>query len=228
MQLSTQKLKALRSEKGWSQEVLAKASGLSARTIQRIEADGKASAESTLAIASVFDTSPQALIATSEEIEVNWTRKSIMKNLLALIIISGATAMLLLLAGEISLFLDGASIIFLVLFLYAATIVAFGTDGMIKSLVGLRYLFTDEIAGGNHGKYLYQVYNSQVKFLYGGALVGLVIGSIAILGNIDTYENFIYQRASAVNLIVLLYAAVLAESIFRPLSFKFKTCDIIS
>ncbi len=227
MQLSTSKLKTLRRDKGWSQEVLAKASGLSARTIQRIESDGKASAESTLAIASVINMPPQSLIATSKEIEVNWKRKIIMKNFLALLIISGVIGMLFVLAGSIDLFMDVASALFLVLFLYAATIIAFGTDGLFKSLLGLKYLFTDEMVGGSQARYLSELYISQVKFLYGGALIGLIIGAIAILGNVDTYENFVFQRASAVNLIVLLYAALLAETLFRPLSLKLKTCDTL-
>lgn len=227
MQLSTNKLKTLRKERGWSQEVLAKATGLSARTIQRIESDGKASAESSLAIASVFNLTPQSLKATSEEIKVNWKRKSIVKNFIALLIISGAIGMLLFFSGSSKLFVDEASALFLVLFLYAATIIAFGTDSMLKSVIGLKYLFTDEIIGGEQAKYLSELYASQVKFLYGGALVGLLIGAIAILGNIDTYENFVFQRASSVNLIVLFYAALLAETIFRPLSLKFKTCDML-
>ena len=37
MQISPEKIKHFRKENGWSQEVLAKASGLSLRTIQRIE-----------------------------------------------------------------------------------------------------------------------------------------------------------------------------------------------
>ena len=190
--ISTSKLKTVRREKGWSQDVLAKATGLSVRTIQRIEADGKASAESTLALASVFNLSPQALKATSKEIEVNWTRKIIMKNMVALLIISGAIGMLIILGASVKFYMDAASCIFLILFLYAATIVTFGTSGMFKSLAGLKYLFTEEMIGGSQAKYLGELYSSQVKFLYGGAFIGLIIGSIAILGNIDTYENFVF------------------------------------
>jgi transcriptional regulator with XRE-family HTH domain len=226
--LSINKLKALRHDNGWSQEVLAKASGLSVRTIQRIEADGKASAESTLAIASVFNVSPQALKATSNEIKVNWTRKNIMKNVVALLVISGAIILLMYLAGSPYLFLDAASGLFLILFLYAATIVSFGTHGMFKSVTGLKYLFGDEIVGGSQAQYLASLYKSQVKFLYGGAFVGLILGAIAIYGNIDTYEGFIFQRAWAVNLIVLFYAAILSEGLFRPLSIKLDTCDMKS
>ncbi len=228
MFLSTNKLKTLRTEKSWSQEVLAKASGLSVRTIQRIEADGKASAESTLALASVFNLSPQALKATSDEIEVNWTRKTIMKNIVALVIISGVIGLLIFFAGGLNNFIDCASALFLILFLYAATIIAFGTDGMFKSVLGLKYLFSDEMKGGVQAQYLALLYKSQVKFLYGGALIGLMIGSIAINGNIDTYENFVFNRAWAVNLIVLFYAAILSEGVFRPLSIKLATCDIKS
>ncbi|WP_019028083.1 helix-turn-helix domain-containing protein [Colwellia piezophila] len=226
MFISTNKLKTVRREKGWSQEVLAKASGLSVRTIQRIEANGKASAESTLAIASVFDLSPQALQATSDEIEVNWTRKMIMKNIFALLVISGAIAMLIILGASAKFYLDVASAIYLVLFLYAATIITFGTHGMFKSLTGLKYLFTEEMVGGAQAQYLATLYASQVKFLYGGALIALMIGTIAILGNIDTYDNVTYQTAFAVNLVVLFYAAVLSEGVFRPLSIKLATCDM--
>lgn len=226
MYISTGKLKALRSEKGWSQEVLAKASGLSVRTIQRIEANGKASAESVLSITAVFDLSPQVLQATSDEIEVTWTRKMIMKNLLALFVISGAIIMLLVLGAGAKFYIDVASALYLILFLYAATIITFGTQGMFKSLIGLKYLFTEEMVGGTQAQYLASLYTSQVKFLYGGAFIGLIIGTIAILGNVDTYENFTYQRAFAVNLVVLFYAAVLSEGVFRPLSIKLASCDM--
>ncbi|MBQ4810060.1 transcriptional regulator [Pseudoalteromonas luteoviolacea] len=226
MYLSTNKLKTLRSENGWSQEVLARSTGLSVRTIQRIEAEGKASAESTLALASVFNLSPQALKATSNEIEVNWTRRMIMKNLLALLLISGAIVMLIILGASVKNYIDVVSGIFLILFLYSATIVTFGSSGFIKSLCGLKYLFTEEMNGGSQAKHLSEVYESQIKFLYGGALVGMIAGAIAIFGNIDNYENFALLRALAVNLVVLFYAAILSECVFRPLSIKLKTCDI--
>ena len=76
--LSLIKLKNLRSENGFSQETLAKASGLSVRTIQRIESNGKASAESLISIASVLNVSPVSLKAENSEIEVSWTKKNIL------------------------------------------------------------------------------------------------------------------------------------------------------
>lgn len=49
-------LRKLRLEKGWSQEQLADASGVSTRTIQRIERGGTASLESLKCFAAVFET----------------------------------------------------------------------------------------------------------------------------------------------------------------------------
>jgi len=52
----------LRVQRGWSQEQLAELTGLSARTIQRIERGHKASAESLKAIAAVFEVDLSALM----------------------------------------------------------------------------------------------------------------------------------------------------------------------
>ena len=49
-------------EKGWSQEELAQHSGLSTRTIQRIENGQRASLESLKCLAAVFDTSVSTLM----------------------------------------------------------------------------------------------------------------------------------------------------------------------
>jgi transcriptional regulator with XRE-family HTH domain len=56
-------IKYLREERAWSQEHLAAVTGLSARTIQRLEADGKASHESRLALAAAFGVEPVELNA---------------------------------------------------------------------------------------------------------------------------------------------------------------------
>lgn len=226
MFLSKTKLKTIRNEKGWSQEVVAKISGLSVRTIQRIEADGKASPESTLAIASVFNLSPKELLAPTNELEVNWTRKMIVKNLIALMIVSGAIGGLMWLGANIYFFMDAPSVLYIVFFLYAATIISFGTDGTLKSFIGLKYLFTDELQGGEHAQYLSEVFRSQIKFCYGGAFIGLIVGSISTQSNIATLENLAIHQAYAVNLILLFYAAVISEVVLRPLSVKLKTCDM--
>ena len=63
MAISGERIKALREAKAWSQAHLAEAAGLSLRTVQRVEAEGAASAETRLAIASALSVSVDALNA---------------------------------------------------------------------------------------------------------------------------------------------------------------------
>ena len=53
--INSELVKILRNEKTWSQDHLASVSGLSLRTIQRIEKEGKCSLDSKRALASVFE-----------------------------------------------------------------------------------------------------------------------------------------------------------------------------
>lgn len=55
MKIDTALIKQLREQRAWSQEHLASVAGLSLRTVQRVEADGSASAETRMAIASALD-----------------------------------------------------------------------------------------------------------------------------------------------------------------------------
>lgn len=54
MKIDSNLVKKHREARAWSQDHLAKVSGLSLRTIQRVEAEGSASAETKMALASVF------------------------------------------------------------------------------------------------------------------------------------------------------------------------------
>ena len=54
MKLDVRLIRQLREDRGWSQEQLAAVSGLSARTVQRLETGGSASLESRSALAAAF------------------------------------------------------------------------------------------------------------------------------------------------------------------------------
>ena len=60
-------VKQLRRDKSWTQEQLAEVSGVSLRTIQRIEKQGVCSLESRQALASVFEISASELQVDEEE-----------------------------------------------------------------------------------------------------------------------------------------------------------------
>jgi transcriptional regulator with XRE-family HTH domain len=55
MKINGEAVRALREQKSWSQEHLADASGLSVRTVRRVEMENVASAETRLALAAALD-----------------------------------------------------------------------------------------------------------------------------------------------------------------------------
>ena len=55
MNINGEAVRALRERKSWSQEHLASASGLSVRTVQRVEMENAASPETRLALAAALD-----------------------------------------------------------------------------------------------------------------------------------------------------------------------------
>lgn len=225
MLLDSNKLKQVRKEKGWSQELLAKASGLSLRTIQRIETDGRASAESFLSISSALELSPNVLHSSLDKLSVNWTRKMIMNGAIGLSVISAAIGMLFLLGGKANIFIDWYGLGFLVAFVYAATIISFGVTGLIRSLSGFKYLFAHEIIGGKPASYLTKIYQSQILFCYSAAILAFFIGCVAIHGNVELQDTQSWHKGYAVNTLVLVYAVMFCETILRPLKIKFESCD---
>ncbi|HEU4654644.1 MAG TPA: helix-turn-helix transcriptional regulator [Steroidobacteraceae bacterium] len=67
MNISSEKVRRLREGKSWSQEHLASASGVSVRTVQRVEAEGLGSAETRLALASALNVAASELLLRSPE-----------------------------------------------------------------------------------------------------------------------------------------------------------------
>ncbi|MAP96486.1 MAG: transcriptional regulator [Ponticaulis sp.] len=65
MLLVSETVKDLRTKSGWTQQHLAEICDVSVRTIQRVEKDGVASMETTLALASVFDVEKTVLLMDS-------------------------------------------------------------------------------------------------------------------------------------------------------------------
>ena len=144
-----------------------------------------------------------------------------MQSAFAVVIVIGAISMLAKLAGEISIFMDTASLVFLLLFMYACTVIAYGSTGMIKSIIGLKYLFASDIADTPSSQFLALIFKKQIVFIYGGAFIALLLGSIAIHANVS--ESLVFHRAYAVNLLILLYAAIFSEGVLRPLVAKLES-----
>jgi len=225
--LSPERVKYFRKDNGWSQELLAKASGLSLRTIQRAEKDGNSSVETQLALSAAFDISPKELSHISPSIDVHWKRKNIMQSLIALIVVCGSIVMLFMLSGNISMFIDFYSILFLTLFTYSSTVIAFGSHGLFKSIKGLGYLFASEISQSPASQFLSVILKKQILFIYAGSFIAALIGCIAIFASAEAIQSDnIFYSAMAVNVLIVLYAAILAEGVFRPLAIKLENREL--
>lgn len=71
MKIDSALVKKLREERAWSQEHLAGVSGVSLRTIQRVEAEGTASLDTRMALAAAFNVSAALLVPAVDETQPN-------------------------------------------------------------------------------------------------------------------------------------------------------------
>ena len=62
VKIDGKRIRQLREVRGWSQEHLASICGLSARTVQRLEAEGNASLESRMAVAAALEVAAEDLL----------------------------------------------------------------------------------------------------------------------------------------------------------------------
>lgn len=232
MLIANEKLKELRLKRGWSQEVLAKASGLALRSIQRIEAKGNASSESVLAICSVLEIQPADLESAKDATPMKWQRKEIMQGLILIALYLSTLTSLFFFASQPSVYFDLPSFIFVYAFTLLFTAIAFGVSGLQSSLVSLKYLFASEFAGGKKAQFLARVYASQIKFCYAGACILFCVGVIAIFRNITVLSSFNELGAAELEfsipvlLLPFLYALILCEGLLRPLKIKLECADL--
>ena len=86
MKINGEAVRALREQKSWSQEHLANASGLSVRTVQRVEMENVASAETRLALAAALDVPVAVLMpappSTNAPVVANWSFEAVMRKTL--------------------------------------------------------------------------------------------------------------------------------------------------
>lgn len=219
--ISGEKVKLHRNNKGWTQEVLAKASGLSLRTVQRLEREGGGSGETLQALAAALEVEVGALFFEYPNPQGRWTKEKIMHAGVAIFVLFGAMGFLMILAGKAKMFWDVYSLLFALFFTYSATIVAFGVSGLFKSIKGLRYLFAEHIAPGRSVEQLVFIYKKQIQFCYAAGVIGVLVGCISIHGNFDLIESDeVFHKAYAVNILLFLYCAMINEAILRPLAAK--------
>lgn len=219
MTICVDKLKKLRTYNGWSQERLADVSGLSLRTVQRIESGGSASLESQLALAKALDISPGELLEASEvEIGsggINWSG------------IGGILLCVLLMFWQFYLpgapFFEYVSFILVIGLALGMAAISLGFEQAVATLALVRWVFI--LPRGETGlqKHLPNL-NRIIFYCYSGGAISALVGIIAVLmspANADFNQPYSPLSPVAmgygVSLLTLLYAAMFAELVFRPL-----------
>jgi len=87
MLINKEKVRQLRTERGWTQAHLAELCDVSLRTIQRIENQGSSSAESLMALSAVFEVEQ---VFFADNIEIIQNDRSTLSKSLPLIIIAAS------------------------------------------------------------------------------------------------------------------------------------------
>lgn len=72
MDVKAQSIRDLRQTRGWTQQHLADASGISLRTVQRVEKLGVASPETLLGLCAVLEVDHSTLLASNKEGTRDW------------------------------------------------------------------------------------------------------------------------------------------------------------
>lgn len=221
MAISAEKLHQLRLQNGWSQERLAEICGLSLRTIQRLEKGASASLESQLAISKAFDIAPSELL-DDDDIEIgsggiNWS------GLCGMLLMAFMVIAMLVLGGSAPIFFDAMSIILTLGLPLGMAAISLG----IKKTWHVIQLFRFVVVLPDHQKGLQQHISSLnwlIFYCYAAGVISTLIGMVSVLfypadfaysGELANRQPILLGFGIA--LLTLIYSAILAELVIRPL-----------
>lgn len=207
--VSAEKIKLLRNQHGWSQEQLANISGVSARTIQRIEKSGDCSLESKMALAGAFNLTVSQLCDDETTVASNtdhsgWLNLALwglfVTVILAYWLNTGASLQLLLHQG---LLLIG--VFWFILSARVQGLAAVATT--FKLAIGLKLSVSlHQTIAHTH---------QQITFTYTAAMFTWALVALQMLHLEQPVE--IWAMQIAINLLIaFLYASFWAELVLRP------------
>ena len=214
--VSPTKLKSMRVENGWSQEKLASVTGLSLRTIQRIEKDGKCSVESKLAIAAALNMTPSELLHDYPEKVGDGTLNY--GGMVGLLSIVGLCS--LLVAWEWKnpeIFINPMNALFIGLTVFGLSMMSSGFQATVNALGTVVWIFKqpqDQLLAQAH----LPVLRRALVYCYTAG----VIWTLTEVVEAGYYGSQASNKSMSLNDILfsmqsLLYAVMLAEFLIRPL-----------
>ncbi|TMO65824.1 helix-turn-helix domain-containing protein [Pseudoalteromonas aurantia] len=221
MSISAEKLNKLRIQNGWSQERLAEISGLSLRTIQRLEKGETASLESQQAISKAFDIPPSELLEDTEvqigEGGINWSGIS------GVLVITALVISMFELGGGVVAFIDKPSIILSVFIPLGMAAISLGGGKTLDIIKLMRFIFVLP----KHEKGLHTHVSSLnwlIFYCYAAGFISTLIGVVAVLFYpVDfAYQGELANRhptlfGMGIAFLTLVYSSILAELFIRPL-----------
>lgn len=216
MNISGDKIKSLRIDHGWSQDRLAKVSGLSLRTIQRIEGGDSCSVESKLSLAATFEVSPQNLC--DEQVQTVVADELDMSRLSAFVLVLSTLGCLLWLSGGAKIFFDPISLCTILLLAPSLTILSKGFSNTVNCLLLLRWLYVKPALGTGMANCV-RTLHKLILHLYACSAIACLLSLIGLLSQSDITSEHIGNYLAIV-ILPVLYAAILAELVFRPIKFK--------
>ncbi len=223
MDISAERLKRIRLLHNLSQELLAKQSGLSLRTIQRLEQEGGGSAESLHALCATLNLSADQLQQNAPSMQARWQRTTIIGRLLVFTLLFAALLSLMgkSSATSIHIYLDLMSLVIICSFLTLSTLACFGFNGLIRAVSGLKYLASSQLYQQPASLELARLYTFIYKNCYCAAIIGSLIGLVSLLDSFATFGNssMLFKGLQVLS-ILWLYAAIIAECLLRPLIYK--------
>lgn len=214
MSVSNKLVKLMREERGWSQEQLATICGISERTVQRIEKDGKCSLESKMALSSAFEVSPIDLedsVQSAVLFEQNCIEWSSISGYIILLIILPILFYLLTSTHGIweigsLLIVDGLTL--------AISIASHGVDETIR-FFGNSFSPMRKTANSDNYKIHIVLANQVIKYAYTfGCLTSLVYQLVILTHAPDRFYHIDIVVVEAATPIV--YSILLTELWIRP------------
>ncbi len=213
MSLSSQQIVSLRKERGWSQEKLAAISGVSERTIQRIERDGSCSLETRMALASAFDLSPSELSGpdadeqNSSEMRTDWS------GAFGLFILGLAIPAVILLTGTNGKW-EMASFFTVIGLTVVMSIMTYGLKATHTLLDRTSWLVRYPVRASGLGSLIVQAQSLIANAYTIGVVASLVTGLALAVHKPDLFDQ--YRTVIPIIIKPLLYAALFVEFWFRP------------
>ncbi|MEW6997398.1 helix-turn-helix domain-containing protein [Colwelliaceae bacterium BS250] len=213
MTISNIQINNLRKDRGWSQEKLAAISGLSERTIQRVEKDGTCSLDTKMALATAFELSPTELLGGDEKEQQAAEFKTDWGGAFGLAILGMAIPLIILLTGtnatweviSFSIVIGGVTLL---------SIMTYGAGNTYKLFDKTSWIvrYPLQVSGLNnlivHAKSL--INNAYIVAVIASLVAGLTL-AVHKPEMLDTYKVFI-----PIILKPILYAILFVEFWFRP------------